>query len=144
MRHAKEAALAWSIGVGLGAAVALLLGPHAPSWGMALAFPAASLLLSAGAWLERDGGREMAHVLRSGLGFTVGFLLVTAPITWMGIARMIEIAAAAELDTVRAQARNVRGALLVRWAVASAALLPGVTALTLRRQRELADRAHAG
>ena len=117
--------LAFVLGLGGGIALAFVLGPHAPGWGAAFAFPAVALVLSLGAWKE-DDGEEMLALLRLAVGFTAGHLAVTVPVTWLA------------LD---AETRGrVAGEIWARWAVIFLALPGGVTTFILRARRERALR----
>ena len=133
MRRLSLTPLAWGFGLGLGAALALGLGAYAPSWGMALAFPAVTLLFSGGA-LKEDDGDEMRNLLRFAVGFTVAFLAVNAPLTWIGLG---ELAARAGDDPeTGARVILVRQAVLARWAVISLGIPGGAATLWVRRSRK--------
>ena len=124
--------LAWGFGLGLGAALAFTLGPAAPRWGMALAFPSVALLLSFGVMVE-DDGEEMRNLLRFALAFTTGFLGVTVPLAWIGIGRLVDAAGAHAQAVERAE--EVRDALMARWAVIGLTLPGSVMTLWARARR---------
>ena len=136
MRARRLQPLAWGLGLGLGAGAAIALGAHAPTWGAVLASPATVLILSIGAWKERDDAKqEITQLLRFVLGFTIGFLALNVPLTWMELDDMIGGViggAGPEPELLRDVAR-MRAALVPRWLVAALALPGGVTALWLRR-----------
>lgn len=133
MRHRRLQPLAWGLGVGLGASVAIALGAFAPSWGAVLASPATALLLSVGAWKEREDARqEITQLLRFVLGLTIGFLAVNVPLTWVGLDAMLVGNAGLEPEVIADVAR-MRAALVPRWAVAALALPGGIATLWLRR-----------
>lgn len=115
--------LAVALGVGGGVAVAAALCPHVPGWGGTFAFPAATLVLSIGAWKE-DDGEEMLALLGFALGLTGGYLAVAVPLTWLS------------LD--EATIARLGGEIWARWTVISLALPEAVTTLLLRRRRERA------
>ena len=133
MRRLAIWPLAWGAGVAAGLSVAALLGPYGPSWGVALAFPVVSLMFSFGSWRE-DDGEEMTHLLRLTLGFAIGFLACTIPLT---LVRTEEMASVTSEDaaTVLAEVDRMRAQLLARWAVIALALPGGVATLLLRRRR---------
>lgn len=127
--------LAWGFGIALGGAAALLLGPHGPSWGSALAFPSVAFLLSLGALYEGgpdDPTEHITHLLRLTLGVTIGFLVATIPIT---LARLATLGAAGAPETLRLQVDNWRLTLAARWSVIALAIVTGSAALFLRRAR---------
>ncbi len=114
--------LAFALGVGGGVALGLFLGAYALGWGPTLAFPATALVLSIGAWNERDDGEEITTLLKLVIGFTGGYLLTAVPLTW------------AHLDA--ATAARVGQELWSRWAVIALALPGGITTLALRARRD--------
>lgn len=126
--------LAWGLGVGLGAALALSLGAHGPSSGSALAFPAVALLFAIGAWKEREG-ESITHLLRLTLGFTAGFLITTIPITLLRLAELGASTSGENGPDLAAQLARVRNQLIVRWLLSALALPLGIAALWARRQR---------
>jgi hypothetical protein len=98
-----------------------------------LASPASALLLSMGAWKERDDARqEITQLLRFVLGATIGFLAVNVPLTWVGLDAMLVDNGGLEAETIADVAR-MRAALVPRWVVAALALPGGVATLWLRR-----------
>ncbi len=117
--------LAFALGVGAGLALALSLGAYALGWGATLAFPAAVLVLSLGAWKE-DDGHELAALLRFALAFTGSYLAAAVPLTWFTL----------DPDTAARLAKE----LWSRWAVIALGLPGGVTTLILRGLRERALR----
>ena len=126
--------LAWALGIVLGAALALSLGAYGPAWGSALAFPAVALLFAIGAVNEHEG-ESITHLLRLTLGFTLGFLVATIPIT---VLRLADLGAATTGENgadLAAELARVRNALLLRWLVSALALPLGVAALWTRRLR---------
>ncbi|HEY8430420.1 MAG TPA: hypothetical protein VIL20_18700, partial [Sandaracinaceae bacterium] len=134
MRRLAAWPFAWGFGVAAGFVLALVLGPYGPTWGTAAAFPAAAAVLSFGAWRE-DDGEELAHLLRATLGFTLGFLATTVPITLGRLAEMIELAPAASAKAVAAEVGRMRFQVLARWLVMALALPGGAAILALRPAR---------
>lgn len=122
--------LAWGFGIGLGAAVAIATGPWLMTWGGALGFVVLSLILSAGTVFERDGD-GLASFFRFALGFTLGFLALTVPLTWTGLDEMASHADRAELERVEL----ARALVVPRWVVAALAVPGGLAVLWLRRRQ---------
>ncbi len=133
MRRIALWPFAWGAGVAAGVCLAALLGPYGPSWGAALAFPVVSLMFSFGSWRE-DEGEEMTHLLRLTLGFTIGFLACTIPLTLVRIEAMAQVRSE-EAATILAEVDRMRAQLLARWAVIALALPGGLATLALRRRR---------
>ncbi|GAB5546626.1 MAG: hypothetical protein RLO52_08670 [Sandaracinaceae bacterium] len=131
MRRATLVPLAWGFGIGLGAAVAIAAGPWLMSWGGALGFVALSVILSAGAVLEKDGD-GLTSFFRFALGFTLGFLALSVPLTWTGLNEMATRADAVGLE----QIELARAMVVPRWAIAYLAFFGGVIVLWLRRGRQ--------
>ncbi len=127
--------LAWGFGGGLGVTFAIALGAYGLSWGPTLAFPAVALLLSAGAYLERDG-QGMANILRFALGFTLGYLACAIPLTWNGLAASVERLSQEDPAEAAAQLELARRQLFARWAAIALAVPGAIAALALRRRRD--------
>jgi hypothetical protein len=126
VRRPGLAILAGLLGLGVGIGLALSLGPLALRWGIALAFPAATLLLAFGAMGERR--EELTHVLRFAMALTTGFLVASG--------LEAEWALRPHLEGQRApQAAAVLAALPMRYLVASLALPIGGAALLARARR---------
>lgn len=136
MRGLNLRPLAWGFGVGLGATVAIALGAYGPGWGATLAFPAVTLLLSAGAYKESDG-EEIANLLRFALGFTLGYLACSVPLTWLGLEAVVERAAREDPSEAAEQLEGARRQLMARWATIFLAIPGAATTLWLRRKRRL-------
>lgn len=126
--------LAWGLGAGVGATVAIALGAYLPGWGATLAFPATALMLSAGVYLERDG-QQLAHALRFGIGFTIGYLLCAVPLTWQGLFALLEQTAQEDPEAAAAQLALAKRQLLARWATMFLAIPGSAVTLWIRRRR---------
>lgn len=134
MRRLAVWPLAWGLGLAAGVGLAALLGPYGPSWGVASAFVAIVLVFSVGSFIERDG-EELTHLLRASLGFTLGFLVLTVPLTLLRLDRMVGAASAESAATVLAEVSRMRAQLLARWLVIALAVPGGAVTLVLRRGR---------
>ena len=118
--------LAFAIGLGMGIGLALTLRAYVLGWGATLAFPATTLLVSLGAWRERDG-EGLTSLLRFLVGFTAAYLAGAVPLTWFSVDEAVRASLAHEVWS--------------RWAVIALSLPGGVTTLVARTQRERADAA---
>lgn len=136
--QARHDLLAWGLGAGSGAGLALALGAYGPSWGVALAFPTVALMFAVGAWIEHEG-EAIAHLLRLTLGFTAGFLLITAPLAFKRLAELSQAASGEQGAALTRELARLRQALFVRWSVIALALPIGLTALWLRATRATTD-----
>ena len=93
-----------------------------------------ALLLSIGAYFEKDG-EELAHLLRFVLGFTIGYLLCSVPLTWNGLASLVERTATEDPEAAAAQLALARRQLTARWATIFLAIPGAAATLWLRRRR---------
>jgi hypothetical protein len=123
--------LGWSLGITVGAALAAFMGGYVPSWGVALAPAAATLVFSVGAFrLPEDD--TLAWVLRVTLALTVGFVAVTAPVTLSRLGESPEAALEAEeLLSVRG-IDEVEAKLRAMWIVMGSMVPIGAIALGRR------------
>lgn len=132
MRRLAVWPFAWGFGLAAGLGLGAALGAYGPTWGVAAAFPAVTLMFSFGSWREHDG-EEMTQLLRLTLGFTLGFLAVSVPLTLLSLGHIAE--GARGEATVIADVERMRGQLLARWLVIALALPGGLATLVLRRGR---------
>lgn len=119
--------LAWGFGAAAGVTLAAALGAYGLGWGPTLAFPGATLVLCAGAYLERDG-ELLANLLRLTVGFTLGYLACAVPLTWSGLHEAHGQLEGAPLAAIRRQ-------LVARWATSFLAVPGAALTLYARRRR---------
>lgn len=134
MKGLDRRPLAWGLGAGVGATLAIALGAYGLGWGATLAFPATALVLSVGVYFERDG-QHLAHALRFGLGLTLGYLACAVPLTWQGLFELVEQTAEEDPEAAAAQLALAKRQLIARWSTIFLAI-PGASAtLWIRRRR---------
>jgi hypothetical protein len=124
----------WGIGIGVGAVLAVALGPYGPTWGAAVAFPAVALLFSVGAQFEHDG-EEITHLLRFTIAFSIGFLWATIPINLLHLMFAVSRAEPELAPEIARRATELRAELWPRWGVLALAAPLGIAALFVRQRR---------
>lgn len=125
---------AYGFGLGAGAVLAIVLGVYGPSWGVAAAFPAVTLLFALGALFE-DDAEHICHLLRFAVAATLGFVMVTVPINLVHLTTLVAQAPDALAPIVSAQAAELRTELWPRWGVITLALPVGAIAIAVRIAR---------
>ena len=123
----RAAPLVWGLSISAAAFLAVLLGVYDVGWGVALSFPAATLILSVGTLRERRDA-VLPMVLRAVVGATIGFTAATIVMTLHGLSGGPETA----------QVTAFREAIWRRWVVMPGLIPLGVYALiSHRRSRPL-------
>jgi hypothetical protein len=126
--------LGWGVGITLGAAIAAFLGGYLPSWGVAIA-PAAGTLVFAVGTHQVPEDENLAWVLRVTLALTIGFVVTTAPVTLDRLSSSPEAALEAEEILLVRGIDEVKGKLITMWIVMASMVPVGAIALFRRRRR---------
>jgi len=124
----SAAPLLWALGATAGGSLALVLDAYVPSPGVTLAFPVALGTFSLG--MVVAGTDEVRAVLSFAIAFAAAFLVVSIPLTWLGLARLgaLEVLSEARLS-------GLRGELLPKWITMAAGVPVGALALWRYRRR---------
>ena len=112
----RRGPLVWSLGLACGATLAALLGAYVPSWGVALAIPAANGLLALGLRFAPESD-EVPVALRVSLALSSGFVVTTIPLTLFGLSELIRTDIEILLPHALRTTAAIRAELLPLWAV---------------------------
>jgi hypothetical protein len=126
--------LGWAVGIPLGAAIAAFLGGYLPSWGVAIAPAAGTLVFAIGTYQVPEDD-SLAWVLRVTVALTIGFVVTTAPLTLDRLSSSPEAALEAEEVLLVRGIDEVRSKLITMWIVMASMVPVGAIALFQRRRR---------
>lgn len=124
----RRGPLVWGLGLACGSTVAALLGAYVPSWGVALAVPAANTLLALGLRFAPESD-EVPVAMRISLALWTGFVVTTIPLTLFGIGELIRTDVEIFLPHAVETAAAIRAQLVPLWAVMIAGLAIGAAGL---------------
>ena len=106
----------WILAILVGWVAGMILGAYWPSWGLALAFPAATAVLVAGVRHAPDDER-VAIALRLAMGAAIGFVPMTAGLTVLHFEEIRALAEDARHAAAEAASVGAIGSLWPRWVV---------------------------